>query len=231
MCTEMHNGLTDQIRLLVEDAMKAEGVGARRFEELRGLKPWALRGLLDPERKQSPSIDKAKEIADALGLELYLGPRRDQLVSEGASDFINVPIHQASLAAGNGTNNDNEEVIDHLAFRRSWLKRMGISATGAVIARARGESMSPTIQDGDVVLIDRFSVEAPAKPREPGDVRPAPIYALLDDGAARIKRLALASPGTLALLSDNPAVPPEFRPASAVSIIGKVRWWGHTNRD
>lgn len=166
--------------------------------------------------------------------DIIRGMERRQLADRletAAPDFVQVPVHEADLAAGDGRTNDSEDIEGHLAFRRSWLKRLGISATGAVIARARGESMSPTIQDGDVVLIDRFSVEVPAKPREPGDIRPAPIYALLDDGAARIKRVALAGPGTLALLSDNPAVPPEFRPASAVSIIGKVRWWGHTNRE
>lgn len=166
--------------------------------------------------------------------DIIRGMERRQLadrLENAAPDFVQVPLHEADLAAGDGRTNDREEVEGHLAFRRSWLKRLGVSAAGAVIARARGESMSPTIQDGDVVLIDRFSAEPPTKSREAGDARPAPIYALLDDGAARIKRLALASPGMLALLSDNPAVPPEFRPAPSVSIIGKVRWWGHTNRD
>jgi phage repressor protein C with HTH and peptisase S24 domain len=166
--------------------------------------------------------------------DIIRGMERRQLADRleiAAPDFVQVPLHEADLAAGDGRTNDREEVEGHLAFRRSWLKRLGVSAAGAVIARARGESMSPTIQDGDVVLIDRFSAEPPTKSREAGDARPAPIYALLDDGAARIKRLALATPGMLALLSDNPAVPPEFRPASSVSIIGKVRWWGHTNRE
>lgn len=224
----MHKGLADQIRQLVEDAMKAEGVGARRFEELRGLKPWALRGLLDPDRKQSPSIDKAKEIAEALGLELYLGPRREPVEAVVSTDFVHVPVHRALLAAGGGANNDSEDIIGHLAFRRSWLKRMGISPTNAVIARARGDSMWPTIHDGDTVLIDRQAKELPLQVNDGGTGRPAPIFGLLDNGEARIKRLALASPGNLALLSDNPSVPPEFRPASAVSIIGRVRWWGHT---
>lgn len=35
----------------------------------------------------------------------------------------------------------------------------------------------------------------------------------------------------LALLSDNPLHPPEIRPTSSLRIIGRVMWWGHTNRD
>jgi len=224
----MHNGLADQIRQLVEEAMKAEGVGARRFEEMRGLKPWALRGLLDPERKQAPSIDKAKEIADALGLELYLGPPRQAAESVVSADFVHVPVHKAMLAAGGGANNDSEDIVDHLAFRRSWLKRMSISPANAVIARAKGDSMWPTIHDGDAVLIDRRSTEPPAQPKDRRSTRPAPIYGLLDNGEARIKRVVLADPDTLVLLSDNPSFPPDFRSVSAVKIIGRVRWWGHT---
>ncbi len=166
--------------------------------------------------------------------DIIRGMERRQIADRleiAAPDFVQVPMHEADLAAGDGRANDSEDIEGHLAFRRSWLKRIGISATGAVIARARGESMSPTIQDGDIVLIDRFSAVAPSRAREPGDARPAPIYALLDDGSARIKRLALASPGTLALLSDNPAMPPEFRSASEVTIIGKVRWWAHTDKE
>lgn len=147
------------------------------------------------------------------------------------SEFAPIPVHAASLAAGDGAHNDDETVIAHLAFRRDWLKRIDVSPGSAVIARARGDSMLPTISDGDIVLIDRARAEPPTRIREPQDTRPAPLYALLDDGAARIKRLELATPGTLALLSDNPVAPPEFRPVSVVSIIGKVVWWGHTNRE
>lgn len=146
-------------------------------------------------------------------------------------EFAQVPVLEASLAAGAGSHNDTEGVIAHLAFQRSWLKKLNISAAAAVIARAKGESMAPTIHDGDIVLIDRGNAEPPKSLRTEGDRRAARIYALLDDGAARIKRLDLAAPDTLAVLSDNPDHPPEFRPISAVKIIGRVMWWGHTNRE
>lgn len=147
------------------------------------------------------------------------------------SDFTPVPVYAAHLAAGDGSINHSDEIIDHLAFRRDWLRRIGVSPASAVIARAEGESMWPTIHDGDAVLIDRQTTGLPTKPTDATGRRPAPIYAMLDDGAARIKRLVLAAPGTLALLSDNPAFAPEFRPITSVTIIGKVMWWGHTNKE
>ena len=65
---------SEQIRRAVRDALEAAGVGARRFEAAHGLRPWALRGILDPTRRQAPSVDRAAEICAALGLSLSIGP-------------------------------------------------------------------------------------------------------------------------------------------------------------
>ena len=65
---------SEQIRRAVREALAAAGVGARRFEAARGLRPWTLRGILDPTRQQAPSVDRAAEICAALGLTLSIGP-------------------------------------------------------------------------------------------------------------------------------------------------------------
>ena len=65
---------SERIRQAVRGALDGAAMGARRFERARGLKPWALRGLMDPERRQIPSVDRAAEICEALGLELTIGP-------------------------------------------------------------------------------------------------------------------------------------------------------------
>lgn len=175
------------------------------------------------------------KLAEVLDLEFYFGPPRDtgpfeQILLDGA-EFAHIPVHEAALAAGGGANNASEDLVGTLAFRRSWLKRIGVSASSAVLARAAGDSMSATIQDGDMLLIDRAKSDPPQVPRAPKDTRPAPIYAVLDDGAARVKRIELVPGGMLALLSDNTAFAAELRPIASVSIIGKVMWWGHTNRE
>ena len=68
---------SEQIRSAVRDALEAAGVGARRFEAAHGLRPWTLRGILDPTRRQAPSVDRAAEICAALGLALSIGPTAD----------------------------------------------------------------------------------------------------------------------------------------------------------
>ena len=68
---------SEQIRRAVREALAAAGVGARRFEAAHGLRPWTLRGILDPTRQQAPSVDRAAEICAALGLTLSIGPPAD----------------------------------------------------------------------------------------------------------------------------------------------------------
>lgn len=176
-----------------------------------------------------------ERLADVLDLECYFGEPRetgpvDQVFLDG-SEFAKVPFHEAMLSAGQGFENRSEGVLGHVAFSRPWLKDIGVPASSAVLACANGESMAPTIHHGDMLLIDRSRAAAPQSPRAPKDTRPAPIYAILDDGVARVKRIELVPGGTLALLSDNPAFAPEFKSPAAMSIIGRVAWWGHTNRE
>ncbi|MDO9527124.1 MAG: S24 family peptidase [Gemmobacter sp.] len=150
------------------------------------------------------------------------------------ADFASIPLHEAALAAGMGADNDSESIIGHLAFRRDWLTRIGVSASNAVLARAQGDSMNPCIHDGDLMLIDRSKTDAPVRGRATTDRRPSPIYALLQDGQARVKRIERPEPGLIMLMSDNPAYGPEVLTGSkiaALNIIGKVMWWGHTNRE
>lgn len=190
------------------------------------------------ERRHAPSpLTSQRDVVSALALlpgavarDLafggLVGPR-----SVDPEEFAPIPLYDAELAAGDGALNGTEAVIGELAFRRDWLRDRGIDPGQAVLARARGDSMAPAIRDGDMLLIDRSDLSGPARIRARGDTRPPRIYALLDDGEARVKRLELVAPGQLAVLSDNPAHPPEFRPAADLSIIGRVRWWGHTERE
>jgi len=173
------------------------------------------------ERQHGPALEKARRAEEAAASpKLRIAPQ-----------YVPIPVYDAFLAAGDGHVNDTDAVTGSLAFRKDWLNDMGLSRDSAVIATASGDSMEPTIYNGDMLLIDLDHTSVPARVRGAGDTRPSGIYAVLDDGAARVKRVELAAPGTLALLSDNPTFPAEFRSSDSVSIIGRVVWWGHTALD
>ena len=226
----------DSFRALLEAEIKRFG-NVYAAENALGLPEDSLRSIISPRqgqnRKQGTALNRAKEICDRLGLEFYIGHKRqiDDTPNADMTAFAQIPLHDAMLAAGGGAMNGDAAIIDHLAFRKSWLKRMDVSPNSAVLARASGDSMSPTIQDGDMLLIDRQHQSPPARQRGPKDTRPAPIFALLDDGEARVKRVEKTPSDHWAILSDNPAFAPEFRPLDAVQFIGKVVWWGHTVSD
>lgn len=227
----------DPILLTIDEALKRKGLSDAAASKLAVGHPSLIKNLRMPrDGEKRYNLPALMKLAEVLDLEFYFGPPREtgpveQIVLEG-SDFAQVPVHKATLAAGGGADNHTEELAGHLAFRRSWLKRVGVAASAAVLARATGESMAPTIHDGDMLLIDRSKADPPAARRSAKDTRPSPIYAILDvDTGARVKRLELAAPGTLALLSDNPSFAPEFRTVDSVKIIGKVVWWGHTSKE
>ena len=232
----------DELLLQIDEALARKGLSDAAASKL-AVGNYALIKNLRSSRATKPedrrtNFHALQKLAEVLGLECYFGPPRDtgpleHVILDGR-DFAHIPLHQASLAAGDGASNGDEEVIDHLAFRRSWLTRIGVSASNAVLARARGDSMLPCIHGGDIVLIDRSRRDVPVRPRKPDDTRPAPIYALLDGTGARIKRIERPEPDLVMLLSDNPSFPPEVLTGSKVAsldIIGKVMWWGHTNRE
>jgi phage repressor protein C with HTH and peptisase S24 domain len=75
--------------------------------------------------------------------------------------------------------------------------------------------MTPTIQDGDRMLIDE-------RDRSPG--ARGGIYVLRLDGALMVKRVAKTGDG-IAVTSDNPDFPAIVLPApDAVDVLGRVVW-------
>ena len=96
---------SEQIRHAVREALAAAGVGARRFEAAHGLRPWTLRGILDPTREQAPSVDRAAEICAALGLTLSIGRSAGSWAEpeDGASGAAAASLREPPGAGWNDT--------------------------------------------------------------------------------------------------------------------------------
>lgn len=214
------------------------GLNVNQAEARAGLPQGYIRGVIrEDEKRAIPNIDKATKIADALGLELYFGPPRDHqpvnIVPPKDDDFAKIPLHEATLSAGNGYVNGDDVVVGTLAFRRDWLKKLGVSASRARVARVHGDSMAPTLSDGDMILIDTSKTDVLARSKSSRRKAP-PIYAFVEDGVARVKRIELVDADFFAVISDNPEFKTEFKRLATISsmrIIGKVLWWGHTSTE
>lgn len=147
-----------------------------------------------------------------------LGPTPDGAPSEDA--YALVPHYNVKGSCGNGHFNDHVEVKGGLAFQRAWLGKLRVNPDDAAVIYASGESMSPTIGDGYVVLLDTTQTEP----------RHGLIFAFLVDGEIRIKRVFRAMTGEWTLASDNPnktRYPDESAESlGELAIIGRCVWQG-----
>lgn len=227
----------DPILALIDEALKRKGLSDAAASKM-AVGNYALIKNMRSSRSDDKryNFQSLAQLADVLGLECYFGPPRDQGAasappSADPEDFAQIPLHAALLAAGDGRENGVEEIVDYLAFRRDWLRRVGVAPGNAALARVDGESMQPSIWHGDMVMIDRSRIEVPVRVRATESRHRSPVYALLEDGRARVKRIERPSEDQLVLISDNPDYAPQFIHPGVVTIIGKVIWWGHTSKE
>ena len=98
-------------------------------------------------------------------------------------------------AGGLGEVPEGEPVEGEVAFDPKWLRDLGADPRALSIIRVEGDSMAPTLDDGDDILVD--GGDAAARLRDG-------IYVLRMDDVLMVKRLARAPGGRLSVLSDNP---------------------------
>lgn len=137
---------------------------------------------------------------------------------EPPGEFVRVAKLDVEASAGFGTTGEGEERIGHVAFDAQWLRQLSkAGANDLSFIRVQGDSMSPTLSDGDDILVD--TSDAAERLRDG-------IYVLRRDDALMVKRLAL-NPSTKRanIKSDNVAYP-EWRDCelSTLNVIGRVVW-------
>lgn len=70
------------------------------------------------------------------------------------NEFVLIPGYRIQVSAGHGANPlADEEPCRHLAFRRKWLKWRGFSEKDLAIVWAKGDSMEPTINNNDTLVV------------------------------------------------------------------------------
>jgi phage repressor protein C with HTH and peptisase S24 domain len=162
---------------------------------------------------KAPNI--LREANVSYGMETILAWEHPDDLPEG--EFVMVPRLDVHLSAGGGHDQVEIELTKEnpQAFRTEWIRLMRLKPNKLAAMRASGDSMEPTIHDGDSLLVDTSQV----------DVVDGKVYALWYEGGERVKRLFRLPGGALRILSDNPRFPPiELGPeyAGHVRIIGRV---------
>lgn len=136
------------------------------------------------------------------------------------AEFVLIPRYDISASAGHGSLVASEDVTEMLAFRRDWLRRIGMNPLEAGIIMSRGDSMYPTIPDRSLLLVD-LSAKA---------LQHGAIFVLVRSGLLVVKRVEVLN-RFVSLISDNPIYEREHIPlddAGELHIAGRVTWVAHT---
>lgn len=205
-------------------ALVEERGGNRAFADFAGIPLSSLNNYLSGTAMKLPVLIK---IADAAGISIDQLIGRDQTsrdVTSGIMDgFVPIPHLSIRASAGPGLAAISQDLdgSHQVAFRETWLRSLGVTPANAEFLTAEGDSMFPTIQNGDLMLIDRGY----------GEVVNGRIYVLVVNGLVVVKRVSLLAFGGLMLISDNDRYPAETvsrDEVDALSFQGRVAWYGRS---
>ena len=180
----------------------ARGILVSHFEKALGLSGGYVKNIA--AKGSMPSADKLKRIAAYFDI-----PEHTLLGQEPPAEGIVIPV-LGKVSAGLPIS-----AVENVIGQEEITPEM--AGTGEYFAlRVSGDSMSPNIHDGDIVIV-----------RQQDDADDGDIVIAIVDGEDGVCKRVRHYQDSIALLSDNPAYPPMIYAGEAidscpVSIIGKV---------
>ena len=210
---------------IVGDRLKA-AMGRARIEQAElanmvGCTQGAISQIINGQTQRSRFLP---DIAEALGTTTAFLKGETNNPSLSASPALSrnemaealdlVPIASVDMAYGMGLTYAGDHVeVETMHFPRAWLESLTSTAPQDLAwARGRGNSMSPTIEDNDLVLIDRS--DRAVRDQDA-------IWAFTIGDVAMMKRLRVRGED-VTILSDNDRVPPDHAHPSEIHIVGRV---------
>src|SRR5690625_373195 len=218
------------------DMLPQDKQNQRRLAEYCGVKPPSVNDWFSGATKslRGESLVKAAEFLQVDELWLATGKgnmsrsadKSEKLEAEPENKrptHVHLPILEVSPAAGAGRDPvDYPAVIDYLEVPEVWaLHRLGRDLSKYRVLPVSGDSMSPTINDGDLVFVDTNVTSYQTNG----------IYVIIWHGRLLIKRLrASLSSGKIEIASDNEAAYPTesvtMEELGQLHICGLVKnWW------
>ena len=165
---------------------------------------WIIKGG-ETTSSQYPDVEHEEEITS---------------VSELPEGYIKVPRYEVAASAGGGALVESEQIVDYLMFQTDWVKStLGTKVDQLALISVVGDSMSPTYNAGDLILVDTSA----------GRARSDAVYVIQHDSCLWVKRLHFHFDGSIAVISDNPRYPEQAITGEALErlrIVGRVVWKG-----
>ncbi len=175
----------------------------------------------------NPNLEKLDQLAQTLKVErnwLLHGmgevEGESPIVQDPDEIFVAIPYAAVRPSMGGGNFVESEPTTGRpYHFQRSWIKHgLRANPNDLRIMHVEGDSMTPTLNDGDIVLVD----SARKTPTPPG------IF-VLHDGmglvAKRLEHIPNSDPPSVRIVSDNAHYAPYERLVDEMNIIGRIRWF------
>ena len=209
--------VTSDSRTRLLQLVGEQGASLSGLSEMLGRNSTYLQQFI---RKGSPrkleETDR-RRLAQFFGVdEAELGAPEDispTLPPKPRGEWVDVPRLPLGASAGPGLLPGEELPIGAFRFSARWLREQGLDLAQLSAIRVEGDSMEATLRDGDEILVDRT-------PRGWRDG----IHVVRSGDALMVKRLDLARPGVVALVSDNPAYRTIELAPGELEVIGRVVW-------
>lgn len=181
---------------------------------------WQRRGI---SKKGMIGAQKALGVS-AAWLETGLGSMSSQSAPGDSMEreFAMLRRLDVKASAGNGNLVFMETDKGRLAFRKDFLRHIGVRESDALLIYADGQSMEPKIPDGAVLLVDTGHTELSNND----------IHVIRVDGEILVKRLRKEIGGGVWIVSDNtdkgryPDILVTPDKEDHITIIGRVLWMG-----
>lgn len=199
--------------------IEAQGADFAGLSRLIGRNPAYIQQYIKRGTPRRLAEEDRRLLARYFGVdEALLGGRAVSPGSAGGG-LVRIPRLEIGASAGPGALAGDERARGHIAFDPAWLRRIAADPKRLSLIRVEGDSMTPTLADGDEILVDRGGA---AERLRDG------IYVVRIEDALVVKRVCRnPAGGTISIRSDNLAYPswPDCDPA-AVEFVGRVVWVG-----
>lgn len=210
----------DQARSRLQDLARERGSSLAELSRLLGRNPAYLQQYVargSPRHLDEPDVRKIAEFLAISPRQIETRPLGVGFASfdgVGEDDYRAIPRLPLDASAGPGAVGAQEIPYDAYRFSRRWLREMGLEGGDLSAIRVEGDSMEPDLRSGDEIFVDRN--------KRVGEG----IFVIRIGDALHVKQVRASAPGTIALVSSNPAYAPLELPREEVEVIGRVVWKG-----
>ena len=218
----------EHARIVLDNAIAQRGLTYSEISRLIGKNPAYIQQFIKRGTPRRLDEQDRHKIASHLGIPENLlsdrpAPEPVHAAVKRAAKAFAVPRLSLGASAGNGNVVAYEEAEDAVTVDARLLRKIGVAPPHVSIISVDGESMMPTLNHGDEIMVDHKD--------DASRLRDG-IYVLRWDDLLIVKRIAMGRRrGTFDIMSDNNLYPSWTDvDLAAVAIVGRVVWIGRMIR-